>query len=363
MTIAEKLTLIAQNEQKVYNAGYEKGKSEGGGGSGGGEQPTLFAPSIELNSVSSVLTITDNKNGAFEVLYDLYAGDNKLATLSSKTATLTDYMEHTETIEIKVQAKGTNFNSSEFSTAEWKYVNVNGTAGLAYTISGTSASCTGIGDAVETDIEIASEYEGVPVTMIGSYAFQNNKNITSVVISEGVQTISSYAFGYCSSLTSITIPGSVTSIEDNAFIGCRGCTSFSVGENNQTYKDIDGNLYSKDGKTLIQYAKGKTSKSFVIPNGVTYIAERAVSECKLYSVSIPESVTSIGNYAFYNGYLRRVDFSNHTSIPTIANSYVFMDNAITFQIKVPADLIDEWKSATNWSTYASKIVTEFTNEV
>ncbi|MBE6537805.1 MAG: leucine-rich repeat domain-containing protein, partial [Ruminococcaceae bacterium] len=76
-------------------------------------------------------------------------------------------------------------------------------------------------------------------------------------------------------------------------------TSIEVDENNQYYKDIDGNLYSKDGKKLIQYAIGKTDTSFTIPNSVTCIGDYAFYYCtSLTSVTIPDSVTSIGSCAF-----------------------------------------------------------------
>ena len=70
--------------------------------------------------------------------------------------------------------------------------------------------------------------------------------------------------------------------------------------NNQYYKSIDGNLYTKDGKTLIQYAIGNEAISFIIPDSVTSIGDWAFSECtSLASVVIPGSVTSIGKYIFH----------------------------------------------------------------
>ena len=72
-----------------------------------------------------------------------------------------------------------------------------------------------------------------------------------------------------------------------------------VAENNPNYKSIDGNLYSKDGKTLVRYAGGKTDSDFIIPEGVTIIGSDAFNNSNnLASVSIPEGVTAIGNSAF-----------------------------------------------------------------
>ena len=128
---------------------------------------------------------------------------------------------------------------------------------------------------------------------------ETSTSITSCEINENCKVICEYAFNGCTSLTSITIPASVTAIGYEAFSGCTSLTSISVDENNPNYKSIDGNLYSKDGKTLIQYAIGKTATSFVIPDSVTTIGSSAFSSCdSLTSIVIPDGVTSIGDGAF-----------------------------------------------------------------
>ena len=116
-----------------------------------------------------------------------------------------------------------------------------------------------------------------------------------------MRSIGDYAFEDCDSLTSVEIPDSVTSIGYEAFAYCDSLTSITVSGNNSVYKSIDGNLYTKDGKTLIQYATGKTATSFTIPNSVTSIGAGAFAYCdSLTSVVIGDSVTSIGYEAFRN---------------------------------------------------------------
>ena len=137
------------------------------------------------------------------------------------------------------------------------------------------------------------------VTVIGAKAFYNCSNLASIVIPNSVTEIGYLAFWNCKSLTSIVFPDSVIKIGAGAFTGCTKLTSITVNENNRKYKSIDGNLYSKDGKTLIQYAIGKADTSFVIPDGVTSIDSDAFLVCQsLTSIVIPDSVISIGFAAF-----------------------------------------------------------------
>lgn len=337
MSIADKLLTVVENEQKIHDEvvgqsdliAQIKAKVNSLPEAGGGEKPTLFAPTIAVNSVSSELTITDNRNGDFVPWYDLYVNNEFVKTLTAKTATLTDYIEHTETTNVYVQSNLTNFNPSESNVVEWKYVNVAGTAGLAYSLSsdGTYASCNGIGEAIETDIVIAGKYEGVPVTTIVREAFRSCYSLTSVVIPDSVTNIAYGAFYGCDNLVSINIPDSVTTLGTHVFYNCSSLTSIVIGDS------------------------------------VTSIGKLAFNGCSsLTSVVIGRKVTSIGVNAFNRcGKLQKVDLSNHTSVPTLGDVTAFNLTHADLQIKVPASLIDQWKTATNWSEYADKIVTEFTN--
>ena len=101
-----------------------------------------------------------------------------------------------------------------------------------------------------------------------------------------------------------------------------------------------------------------TLTTFVFPERVTKIGSYAFYGCRsLASITIPNGVTSIGDSAFYGCVgMRYYDFTNHTSVPTLASTYSFYSMPSDCEIRVPAALYDEWISATNWSTYADKIV-------
>lgn len=87
--------------------------------------------------------------------------------------------------------------------------------------------------------------------------------------------------------------------EAKHFSSAKCVIEFTVESDHEDYISIDGNLYSKDGKTLIQYAIGKTNESFSIPAGVNTIGDFSFFGCEsLATVTIPDSITSIGAGAF-----------------------------------------------------------------
>ena len=97
--------------------------------------------------------------------------------------------------------------------------------------------------------------------------------------------------------------------------------------------------------------------SITIPNSVTSIGILAFYNCiGLTCITIPNSVMSNNRYAFSNCYeIQTYDFTTHTSIPTL-DTFVFDNISSTCQIKVPAALYDQWIAATNWSEWADNIV-------
>lgn len=124
-------------------------------------------------------------------------------------------------------------------------------------------------------------------------------NVKTAIIEIGVTSIDSMAFYDCDSLTNVSISSSITSIGDMAFRYCSSLTSINVDIGNQYYSSLNGNLYDKNQTLLIQYAIGKKDTSFSIPNSVTSIGDSAFWSCdNLTSISIPNSVTSIGDSAF-----------------------------------------------------------------
>ena len=152
-----------------------------------------------------------------------------------------------------------------------------------------------------TKIEIPAEIEDIPVVEIESSAFNGCANLTSIIIPDSITSIGDFAFENCSGLTSITIPDSVTSIGDHAFYNCSSLTSITVSENNKYFSSLNGVLFNKDKTELVTYLIGNERTEYAIPDSVTSIGDRAFYKCSsLTSIIIPDSVTSIGDHAFHN---------------------------------------------------------------
>lgn len=115
-----------------------------------------------------------------------------------------------------------------------------------------------------------------------------------------VTKINGSAFYNCTGLTTVKIPSSIISIGNTVFYNCISLTDISVDENNKNHKSVDGSLYSKNGKTFMQYALGKADTEFVMPSTVTTINGFAFyGNSNLTSITISTAMTSIGSNAFY----------------------------------------------------------------
>jgi hypothetical protein len=214
------------------------------------------------------------------------------------------------------------------------------------------------------------------VTRIGDYAFNGCSELATVTFSgpaSSVTTIGEGAFNDCAKLESITIPSSVTSIGERVFGGCSKLTSISVESGNTVYDSGDGcnAIIKKSSHTLIAGCQNTT-----IPNTVTSIGNYAFDEVSgLTSIEIPSSVTSLGEGAFYDCDLL-ASITIPSSVTNIGDDVFYKCSALSTVVILPASLTTYGKRVfdynksdrkiyvpngslgtyqTNWSAYSSAI--------
>ncbi len=166
------------------------------------------------------------------------------------------------------------------------------------------------------NIPTVAYYNGNPytVTIIDSYAFAYCTGLTgTLVLPNTIKEIGDDAFDKCGFTGVITIPASVEDIGYTPFYGCDGIDGFVVDPANEDYDSRDNcNAVIRTYTNELKFG----CKNSTIPNTVTSIAEDAFNRCTgLTSVTIPNSVSSIGGYSFF--------FTGLTSI-TIPGSVGFI---------------------------------------
>lgn len=187
----------------------------------------------------------------------------------------------------------------------------------------------------------------------------------------GLKGIRSYTFYDCVHLALTELPSGITYIGDSAFYGCR---EFVLTELPSGLTNIGSKAFY--GCTHLALTK--------LPSGIKYIGYSAFDSCEnLALTELPSGITNINRDSFYkcanieklivnSTELYKIDynafsscsklstlaFPNVTSVPTIPNTGVFASTPIksgTGYIYVPDTLVDSFKTATNWSTYADQI--------
>lgn len=147
------------------------------------------------------------------------------------------------------------------------------------------------------------------------------KNLNTLKLPENITTIPDYFAYGCSSLNIDKIPNDVTSIGKYAFFGC--------------------SLYNSPKE---------------MPSSVTTIKENSFAYSSITELTVlSNNLTLIENYAFYQSSITTIKFPNITSVPTLGTNVFGGSRLSKGGIYVPDDLVESFKSATNWSSKADQI--------
>lgn len=196
------------------------------------------------------------------------------------------------------------------------------------------------------------------ITTIGKGAFQNALALTGIELPTSVTTIEESAFNSCQNLKEIKIPAQTNNISPQAFQFCGKLKSFTVDEANQTYSSVDGFLLSKDKHTLISFPPGKADTYYtLLPPTIERIGDYAFYYNKdLENITLPENVTSIGQYAFDKcAKLNTIAFLNKTPIQEVNIGHkAFNEENIDkskIDISVRQDAYNSYNTNTFWNAF------------
>jgi len=174
---------------------------------------------------------------------------------------------------------------------------------------------------------------GNNVSFIGQKAFHNCRLIEDVIIPDSVQTIESGAFMYSFGLRTLTIGKGVSSLGDLVFSDTPELRSLIVDPDNSYFKSIDNVLYDKSGKTLIMCAAKQSSVK--IESTVTSICDYAFSHCVVEQITIPDSVTSLGNFVFLYSLIKAIHVSEGNTVFKSKNGYLMNKDGSVLLVSPP----------------------------
>ena len=198
-----------------------------------------------------------------------------------------------------------------------------------------------------TSIELPSKYKGMLITSIGSSAFYDCSNLTSIEIPSSVTNIGYRAFYNCSSLTTITIPEGVTSIGSSAFRFCSSLTDMYYNGTIENWLNISFDLYDSNPMCHADNFYMKDENIEVEHNNLKYNL--------LTSIEIPSSVTSIGDYAFNKcSCITTLTFEKGSQLTSIGLSAFYGCSSLT-SIEIPSGVTSIGDSAFKYCNNLTRI--------
>ncbi len=276
--------------------------------SGCGE-PKLDTPENLVVDQDTLILTWDKVENARYYTVNIDGAEDENQNSSTNSFSLSQLSAGKYSITVKAHGKEGEYKSSSWSK-KLDFEREKET-GMVFALSEDGKSYTVTGKGIATgDIVIPDTYRNRPVTEIGTKAFFNKSDVTSVRLGANVKKIGAQAFANCSYITSLTfnevleeigasafqscrlietevvIPDTVITMGENAFAYCRAIPSVKIGSG---IKDIPASAFSNCDKMT----------SIVIPDTVNTVGAYAFADCKeAASLSIGRFVTDVGAFAF-----------------------------------------------------------------
>jgi hypothetical protein len=297
---------------------------------------------------------------------------------------ITARADETGTTTVESSQQTTEQTTTEEATTEPFYgLTFKKTSEKSFTCNSKGIITAYTGKKKATEIIVPATIDGITVKGIGKEVFSGLEQVTTIGLPDTVTSFGDEAFSGCTSLNTmfsydadseddvrlsydensiITIPDKLKSIGTGAFADCTAIYKFAVADSNNYFKagtwvattSANQNenttsvtrssgemLLSKDGKTLLRFAPAfhYTGEGlYKLPTGLVYIAPYACEAVSLNGgFTIPNTVTTIGDYGFYKcGNLNNIKFAKTSSVEAIGN-YAFANNP-NLTITLPASV-------------------------
>lgn len=182
---------------------------------------------------------------------------------------------------------------------------------------------------------------------IGKMAFAGCTSLKNLDLPDSIKSIGDYAFDNCKSLKTINLPESLETWALDPYRGCSSLTSYNISENNQKFSTVDGVVYNKDKTKLFRYPAGKTARTYTLPSTVNTVDNDAFDICTYIAeinVDSNNSVYASVDGVVYNKKINTLYFcpigKSYCNVPegVTTISYNAFENCRVYSVSLPDSL-------------------------